>query len=273
MPPTQPTWMTGAGVNRTLKTTSCAPDNCIPMIDASTLTTRFNSPSLGVAGTGTRTQFLAYGITPTSQLPGFVPGSAPDYVDQPLIIPFLTSTTIDSLITLADPMKPPTAQLPHERAIMARASTARVVDGATLTTSCQAITTTFSGQLPFDAPLAKSIELGSIDLSTADGLMLDASSQATTLTWQNDVASNGDDYVVTLFEITANRLAPLRIYHVLARSVDIDASLLASGHEYVFSITSRTGFKKAQQGDYSVDAVRFPFGEATTFGAAFQIKP
>ncbi|HTL35103.1 MAG TPA: hypothetical protein VL326_18370 [Kofleriaceae bacterium] len=271
-PSTQPAWQTGSTVNHTMRSTLCSPEDCIPMVDPSTIGTRLNS--LGLSGTGTKVSFMAYGISPSVKLPGFVQGGAPDYLEQPVIIPFLTTTTIDSVITLADPMKG-TPQLPFSRAFTARVAATRVVDGVTLSSSLQEITNSFTTQLLFEAPLAKSIKLdNTTDLASAD-LMLTASSQAKTLGWVDELGLSADDYAVTLFEIvagTTTRLAPVRIYHVLTPSVTVDGSLLAPGHKYVFSITARKGLTKAKQGNYGADTVTYPFSEATTVSAVLTIQ-
>lgn len=283
-PTTQPTWNTAncavaspPAPCRTMKTSAgCGPDDCIPNTDDITYAGRMNM--LG-ALTGTKSRLMMYGIAPTTKLPGFVPGAAPDYVEQPAIIPFLTSTTLDGTLTLADPMKPPTPQLPFERVLFARMSGTRTVNGATLTSSIQVVTTKFvqNTSLVVDAPLALQIKLGTnIDLSSGDNTMIDASSQATTLAWTDETANGtnyvANDYVVTLYEITNNRLAPQRIYHVLTHSVLIDGSLLTSGHDYVFAITSRSGFSQAKQGNYGADTVTYPFSEATTFAGSIHVR-
>jgi hypothetical protein len=273
-PTAEPAWVSTAA-NRTLTTASGCGQDCIPNIDSTTVASRFmdNLPNLNWT---TKTQFLAYGVSPTTKLPGFVPGlPSQDYVDQPLILPFATSRSIDSTIPLADPTK--LDLLPsYTRVLTARVSGKRVIDGATLTSSIQTITNAFTGQLEFKAPLAISVKLGANDLTVSDIpniLQIDASSQATTLSWANEPGLSADDYVVTLYEITNNKLAPLRIYHVLTAAVTVDGSQLTPGHKYAFSITARIGFSKAKQGNYSPDTVTYPFYETTTFPTAFLVKP
>ncbi|HUS33488.1 MAG TPA: hypothetical protein VMZ53_33530 [Kofleriaceae bacterium] len=267
-PQTQPAWMSGSAVNRNLGTALACPD-CFPNIDVTTANNRFDA--LGSIGAGTRTQTMSYGISPTTKLPAFVPGtSLQNFLAQPLIIPFLTAPSIVTSMTLADP----TSMLPFDRVVTVQFATKRTVSGADLYTAMEVMTNVFTGQVEVKAPLARQIKLGTNDLSTADGLMINPSSQATALTWADEPSvGNGDDYIVTLYEITANRLAPIRIYHVLTPSVTVDGSLLSPSHQYVFSIQARSGLSKAKQGNYGADTVTFPFTQATTFTAAFNVKP
>src|SRR5262249_50881398 len=162
--------------------------------------------------------------------PGFVTGAAPDYVERPLLLKFLESTTIDSVLTLNDPSK--VAPLDgFDRVAMARVSWVRTVSGATLTTSLQVITNSFQPlSTPFGAPLAMQISLEGSDLSGAATKTVGASSQAGTLTWSNEASYSASDYIVTLYEITNSRLAPVHIYHVLAAAAKIDRSLLQPQH-------------------------------------------
>jgi hypothetical protein len=269
-PATQPAWNSASGAySRQLTTSACGAD-CIPTIDSGNTPTRFDA--LGVLTGATKTKSMKYGISPTTKLPGFVGGVAPDYVDNPMILPFLTSDAIDTMLTLTDPTKPGSPLLPFERVLSARFTASRVVDGATLTSAIQAITNVFTGQLQLKAPLALQIKLATNDLAAADGIMINASSQPTALTWIDEGGGAADDYVVTLFEITNNRLAPVIIYHVLTQSVSVDGSLLNPARTYVFSITSRSGLSKAKQGNYGADTVTFPFCETTTFSAAFRVQ-
>jgi hypothetical protein len=223
-------------------------------------------------------EFMLYGMSPSTGLPGFLPGLAPDYLDRASILPFALSTSIDASITLKDPSLAVDGMgqkiLAFDRVISARVSAPRTVDGVTLTTAIQAITKNFVGQMQFDAPLALGVQLGGADLSTADGVMFDRSSPGIPLTWSIEPSVGtpilADDFIVTLFEVTPTGLAQVRIYQVLTNAVTIDGSLLQVGHEYVFSITARKGLGNTKQGDYRV--VSYPFVEATTFPATFHIR-
>jgi hypothetical protein len=65
-------------------------------------------------------------------------------------------------------------------------------------------------------------------------------------------------------------LSQKRIYHVLTPEVKIESSMLASGHQYVFGITSRSGLPGADRGDYG--RAQYPFAIATTFTFTFVVQ-
>ena len=192
-----------------------------------------------VPSPGTIENHMSYGVSPSTDLPGFLPGIAPTFVDRPLMLPFADITSIVTGIMLVDP----SAELALERVIAARASTSRTLtSGATLTSSLQGITNTFSASsLQFTAPLVTSARLGTTSLFDIESIPVPASSAMQELSFVTEAGFNVDDYIVTLYEVTGASLAVVRVYHVIASSVKVDGSLLASGHEYVFAITTRSG--------------------------------
>jgi hypothetical protein len=110
-----------------------------------------------------------------------------------------------------------------------------------------------------------------VDLSgAADDVAISVSSAMRELKFTPEPGVEADDYVVTLYQITTGKLAPIRIYHVLEGKVAIDGTLLASGNTYVFGITSRHGLPGADRGDYRKAA--YPFGVATTFPRTFVVE-
>lgn len=271
-PATEPAW---SATTRTISTLSCPGTNCMPQPNLANTAARLDNV-LGMLGTpggtpcitATKPCHLWYGVSPSTALPGFVPGGAPSYLPRPLVLPFLESTTLDSQLTLADP----SGAMLLERVIAARVATTRTADGVTLTSGIQTVTTAFSGTVQYPAPLVQNIMLGGTSLSAdqSDDVSLPGSSSMQKLRFEPEAGFAADDYVVTLYEITAGALAPVRIYHVIKAEVAIDGALLASGHTYVFGITARAGLGGAHMGDYS--AATYPFGSTTTFPRTFIVQ-
>jgi hypothetical protein len=100
--------------------------------------------------------------------------------------------------------------------------------------------------------------------------MVAASSDIQKLKFLPEPTYQADDYVVTLYEITGTAIAPVRIYHVLQPEVKIQGSLLVTGHQYVFAITSRNGFPAAETGDYG--KALYPFSASTIFARTFTVQ-
>ncbi len=265
-PNPEPTWNEPA-TERTLSTLACTsdPPNCLPSVNGGAAVNRLHAV-LGAGGTETAS--LSYGVSPSTELPGFIPAVAPPYIERPLIMPFLESTRLDSNLILADP----SADLGLERVVAVRSSLSRDVNGATLTSSLQAITNKFeSTGIQFAAPLAINATLGDTNLSgTADMVAFQASSSVQHLKFETEGGFKADDYVVTLYELTGTALAPIRIYHVIAPDVKIDGSLLVAGHQYAFGITARSGFPRADRGDYAKAA--YPFASTTTFVRTIMVQ-
>jgi len=260
-PNPQPTWQT---TKRTLSTIcSTMPANCLPGGNATPTAQRLDTILPG--GAAGRALFL--GVSPSTELPGFLPGVAPDFIDRPLMLAFATSTQIETSVTLADP----SSMLGLDRVLAARLTSARLANGAVLTSSIQTITNVFSGTLQYGAPLATNVKLGAASLSGAsDNVPVDASSSQQSLSWSSEAGYSASDYVVTLYEITFSALAPVRVYHVIAPEVKIDGSLLVKGHQYVFGITARTGFGGADRGDYQ--KAQYPFSVTTTFPRTIAVQ-
>jgi hypothetical protein len=211
---------------------------------------------------------MAYGVSPSTQLPGFLPGVAPTFIDRPLIMPFADITMITSSFSLVDPSD----SLALERVATARVSTTRTVTNVMLTNSLQGITNSFATNgLPFAAPLVTQARIGTTSLSGAsDSVPFSASSDVQTLTFETEAGYTADDYVVTLYELTTTSLVPVRIYHVIAPSVKIDGSLLVASHQYAFGISTRKGVPGAEVGDYG--AAQYPFSQSTTFPRTFVVQ-
>jgi hypothetical protein len=261
-PATQPQWK---ATTRTLSTVMC-PASCLPSGNAIPTSQRL-SGVLGPLG-GPITSAMAYGASPSTDLPGFLPGTAPGYLERPLLLPFATSAQIDSSLTLADP----TASLGLVPVLYARVATTRDVGGLVLTSAIQTVTNVFSGAVQYPAPLATNITLGDISLSSEqpDGVAIPASSDRVTLKFETEAGFAADDFVITLYEITGTTLAPVRVYHVIQPSVKIDGNLLVPGHTYVVGITARAGFGGADRGDYQ--KAQYPFGSTTTFPRTFLVQ-
>jgi hypothetical protein len=262
-PATQPPWQT---TQRTLSTGGC-PANCLPQGNASATAQRLTT-TLGSLG-GTVSYAMAYGASPSTDLQGFLPGTAPTYLERPLMLSFLTSTQLDATINLADP----TASLGLARVLFMRVATTRDVGGLALTSAIQTVTNVFAqGAIQYPAPLAISIQLGQTSLASeqSDGAPVPASSGRVALTFETEAGYSADDFVITLYEITGTTLAPVRVYHVIQPSVSIDGNLLVAGHSYVFGITARTGFGGADRGDYQ--KATYPFGSTTTFARTFVVQ-
>ncbi|HEY5926717.1 MAG TPA: hypothetical protein VIV11_33755 [Kofleriaceae bacterium] len=259
MPATEPMWTSTA---RALTTSGGCGQNCLPSVPTAQPQMRL----VNTVGAGTQSTQYLYGVSPSTDLPGFLPGVPPMFIERPLILPFVESNILVSNVTLADPSD----GLGLERVVAVRLSNARMVNGATLTSSIQGITNVLNAPLQLTAPLAINVQLGSANLSTAmDGAMIVVGSGMQTLQFASD-GTTADDYVITLFQLTGSALAPLRHYHVIAPEVKIDTSLLVSGSHYVFAITARTGIPGAKDGIY--DDAQYPFGSATTFTKTFIVQ-
>lgn len=262
-PTTQPLW---ASTPRTLSSLSCPGPDCLPGGGASQNQMRLDDV-LGALG-GTDSVRFAYGASPSTELPGFLIGTPPSYLERPLLLAFASSTQINTSITLADP----TPSLGLEPVVFARIATTRTVGSLQLTSAIQTVTNVFFGTIQYPAPLATNIKLGDISLSVdqADGVAVPASSSPVRLQFQTEASFSADDFVITLYEINGASLAPVRIYHVLQPEVKIDGTLLVSGRAYVFGITARSGFGSADRGDYQ--KAQYPFGSTTTFPRTFIVQ-
>jgi hypothetical protein len=260
-PTAQPAWKT---TKVTLSGGSCPASTCLPQSNASQLHLRLDA----VVGTaGTDSVYFAYGVSPSADLPGFLPGVAPTFVERPLILPFAESSNADSVVLIADP----SPELALSRVVMTRFATSRTVNGAVLTSTIQSITNLFVAMMPFPAPLATNITLGTTSLSGAtDAVPFAASSSVQRLKFETEATYSADDFVITLYEISNGTLTPVRVYHVLQPDVKIDGSLLVAGRHYVFGINARTGFGSADRGDYA--KAQYPFGSSTTFARTFVVQ-
>jgi hypothetical protein len=267
-PAPEPVW-TKPVVERTLSNLKCPSDpDCTPMIAGSSAATRLHA---AIPAGGVDSEFLMYGVSPSTELPGFLPGVAPSYVDRPLIMQFLESTKLDTYMVVSDPSADPNAGLGLERVLAARVSLTRTVNGVPLTSSLQVITNKFETSLDLPAPLVTNIRLGTISLSDAvDAIPVPTSSDVQSLRFTPEPAFTADDYVVTLYELAGTSLVPVRIYHVLQAEVKISGSELMTGHQYVFGITARSGFPGADRGDFG--KALYPFGAATTFARTFVVQ-
>ena len=266
MPSPQPTWNT---TETTYSTLMCPGANCMPSFNSAETAQRLATTLGGLAGTASGR--MAYGVSPSTELPGFLPGVAPTYVERPLLFPFLESTVSESTMTLADPSD----AVAYKRVLFSRFASTRTVNGVALTSSINTITDNFNGSVQYPAPLVVSMKLGDvmIDKTAADAAPVPASSGFTRLSFDQEAGAgvaSADDFVVTLYQITGTAMAPVRYYHVIQPSVKIDGSLLAAGQTYVIGITARSGYPDADRGNYS--KATYPFGSSTTFTRTFVIQ-
>lgn len=245
--PAQPAW-----VATTHSPSTNTPADPIPTVPVGSADSRLLAVS-----NGPTSRDMRYGASPNINYQGFVNG-------EPMMFSFMESPSFAPTFTLADP----TTDMGLTKVFMARESRTRTVDSALLPSSIATITTSLNVPLPISAPLALNIKLSTTDISTDTNYQ--SSSQATSLKWDPE-SFTADDFVVTLYEIPASGpLVARRVYQVLTPSVSVDGSLLDAGHKYTFSITSRSGFPNAKQGDYTT--VSYPFTEATTFSGAFTVQ-
>jgi hypothetical protein len=266
-PSPEPAWVTPAS-ERTLSTTNCVPvptPDCVPPVTSNNHLGRLKTV---LGATGTEAQFMMYGVSPNTSLPGFLPGVAPTYVERPLIMPFLESSRNDSILVVTDL----SAELGLERVVSARVAWTRTVNGLALTSTLQSISNKFEPNgLPLSAPLATNVTLGLTSLSgPTDEVPVAASSDIMQLKFVPEPGYTADDYVVTLYEITGTSLAPVRVYHVVEPKLQIAGNLLVRGHQYVFGITSRLGFPGGPAGDYS--KALYPFSVATVFARTVVVQ-
>lgn len=267
-PDVQPTWVGGMANERTMSTALCTPPavDCMPLANPAQLEARLNTALGGLGGNLGRA--LAYGVSPSTELPGFVPGIAPSFVPRPLLLPFLTSTDLNSNLKLVDP----SGLLGLERVLFAGMTSSRLVGAVTLTSAVQSVTNVFAGTLTFPAPLVTNVRLGGTSLGpeVTDAVPIAASSSPIKLTFNPEASFTADDFVVTLYQLAGPTLMPVRVYHVVQPEVNVDGMLLTAGHQYVFGITARSGYGGAKQGDYS--KAQYPFGASTTFPRTFVVQ-
>ena len=254
-PSTPPEFVREAAHTRTLSTLSCPGVDCLPAIGAGAARQRIVD-KLGALAPEPIRGGLVYGVSPSTQLPGFTPGHAPRYAgdpfqysEVPLMLPFAESLNHDSTITLFDPAKE--LALPLERVLVGSVRGARVVGGIELVTTMQTMTTQFGNSVGFPAPLALGITLDAIDLSGtgSDGASVARPADYATLAWTDetgDVTSQADEHIVALYEITGTTLTLRRLFHVMAPAVKLTPDLLEAGHAYVFAVTSRVGLPDAR---------------------------
>jgi hypothetical protein len=265
VPATEPTWI---NTKRSLTTLKCTtmPVDCLPSPNQASTDGRLNQLELG----STQSKRMMYGVSPSTDLPGFLPGVAPAFIERPLMLPFVDANAIDASISVADP----SADLGLERVIMARISLSRTVGGAVLTSSLQTITNQFTtNSVQFSAPLITTARLGTVELSTPgtnDGIPMPASSGLQKLQFTTEGGSSADDFVVTLYELSGSALAPVRVFHVVGNEVKVDSTLLVPGRQYVFGIAARNGIPGARQGQYGT--AKYPFTVATTFLRTFVVQ-
>ncbi len=216
------------------------------------------------------TYHLEYGILPSPYIAPFVPSATGIDTTSMVQLYVEDNSSASNSIMVVDPT---TMQVPLPRVFLGATQRARTANGVTLTNTLQILGT--GKTLTSGAPLALAATLAGVPLNAgADNQSVPASTSAMTLTWNAEqnatVTLVADDWVVTLYEVAASTLTPIRRYQVLSPRVDIDGTLLQSGHRYVFGITSRAGFPGAQQADYSM--VSLPFSEATVFPSMFVIN-
>lgn len=266
MPPMQPAWNTEVNTFTTI--TPCL-NYCLPSGNTGSVLQRIDNV-LGalVDPEQPETYGFAFGSSPSTELPAFVPGTAPEYLPKPLMLPFAMGAQILSSFQVTDP----SLALGLPRVLFARVARTRIVDGVKLTSAIQTVTTVFQGTLQYPAPLVQNIRLGEVSLSgdQPDGVPVPASSGPVAMTFEQESGYSADDFVITLYEITGASLAPVRHYQVIQPSVQIDGNLLVPSHKYVFGITSRSGFGAADRGDYR--KAQYPFGVSTTFTRTFVVQ-
>jgi len=92
------------------------------------------------------------------------------------------------------------------------------------------------------------------------------------VTWELAVGGDGpiDDYVLTLFDVTATGLLPVRTIITDHASALIDRTLLVPGHVYIVRLDARLGVPGASDGFFLT--TQYPFATATTWSAAFTAR-
>ncbi|NVB83153.1 MAG: hypothetical protein HOV81_32565 [Kofleriaceae bacterium] len=265
MPTPQPAWNT---VERMLSTGMCPGANCFPTTGVGAANQRMSDMLGPLIDTSTEFQRTRYGIVPTVDLPPYLPAVAPDFIDRSTIQYFAEAYQDIATFVLADPSQMlPGYQTVADGLVMA----SRTVHGVTLYSSMQEMlkTSNVAARIKWSAPLPTSIKLGSTSLSGADDVSFPATDGQVELSFSPD-NNNGSDYIITLAELAAGTLVPVRQYQVIAPSVKVDGTLLQRGHTYVFMITARSGLPNAQQGDYRT--VSWPFSVTTTAAATFVVQ-
>jgi len=203
------------------------------------------------------------GEIPDSQMPGFAVPGEPGALDTTTIAtlafysPRLPLTAIQWLDAF------PLATTTH--AFVASRLVTRVVDGATVSSGLQVLLTPSANVAASDLDTPAAMPSGATlataaattDLSTGDDLSvtLASSDRALVLTFTTTTASESgkrdDDFQVTLFQVSAGALTPVRVFQVLLPSVRIASDLVDDGKTYVVQIVGRNGYPGAQLGDYT----------------------
>ncbi len=264
VPAPQPAWHI---TDRPLSTGACPGANCFPTTSPGNAESRLDA--LGpLVVQSTHFQRIRYGIVPTTELPPYLPGPAPDFVEQPTLMYFGEASPIVTSMDVADPS---TMLTGYPRVVSTLLYAYRTSHGVNLISSMQEAVKDLTSiqSVTWRAPLAKAIMLGSTSLSGADDTPFTATTGQITLVFTPD-NSNAHDWIITISELANSTLTPVRVYHVTAPTAKIDASLLETGKTYEVTITSRVGLPMASQGDYRV--VSWPFSTSTTAAATFVVQ-
>ncbi len=239
---------------------------------------RMNANGIGGLGGTCCSYHLEYGALYNPNILPFLPNRPPliqTGLDVPLMASFYIADSASVEPTSVTMPDPTASDLPFPPVYFAQYTRPRTTAyGVTLTTAMTEISPASMKNFSFDAPLATGVMFGGVTLmsGSADNQQVPGSTGKLMLTWGAESGSNitVDDYVVTLYEIASNALAPIERYQVTDPKVSVDGALLVAGHRYVFGITSRRGFPNVANNDYSV--VQLPFYETTTFPLAFVIN-
>jgi hypothetical protein len=218
---------------------------------------------------------MEYGLTPSTLIPGFTSEGAP------IILPLDIATQNLNQLTLVDT----DGSVPMPHVLYSKVANTRQVSGTgiPLESSLEVVTTTTTKPIPVAYPAALSRNemlghkdgTGMQDLSSRDdppSITIDHDTMRLAFSFENGQGIGEDDIQITLYEIGAAALTPLRVYQVPgdATYALIDGRLMQANKRYVFSIRTRKGYPNAVDGDYH--PVAYPFGQATKFSATFTAK-
>ena len=161
------------------------------------------------------------------------------------------------------------------RAVYLRRTTRRTVHGVVLESAIERLDLGTLADYPRSAAaaiavgIASAVTLDGVDLATADGVALPASTAPRTLAF-TVVMGAADDAVATVYRVDPTGLVALRRYVTTGTTVAIDPAVLAAGSTYAISIELRTGYPTASVGDYR--AVAYPLAASRIVAATFTVQ-
>jgi len=207
----------------------------------------------GSTDTTSVTTVVQFGPSPSSTMPGFTQRVSFLGLRAPLILPMLQCTGSD-LSGLPSYNLPDSLSVFPQRAHIQLTADRTVSGGPTLTSGLAVVEPFTGATVMFDFDVAypsPPFLLGTLDLSTADHVMLTDGTDPLVLSFTNEsMKMPADYYEVVLHRVTGVSIAVERVYTLVGPSLTIERSVLAPNSEYVFEIRAYLGAPDASLADF-----------------------